>query len=100
MVQKILAETELHVHLDQQVGDVAQLVRASDRHAADAGSIPWVRQGIFFSESTFSADSFGVRTPPCATICINICAHVKDPVLHVRVLRIKATQTQSTQHAP
>ena len=29
--------------------------------------------------------SYSVRTPPCATTCINICAHVKDPVVHVRV---------------
>ena len=25
------------------------------------------------------------RLPPCAIACINICAHVKDPVVHVRV---------------
>ena len=42
-------------------GDVAQLVRASDRHAADAGSIPQMRQEIFLPESTFSADSFTCR---------------------------------------
>ena len=29
--------------------------------------------------------SYGVRTPPCAIACINICVHVKDPVVHVRV---------------
>ena len=29
--------------------------------------------------------SYGVRTPPCATACGNICAHVKDPVVYVRV---------------
>ena len=29
--------------------------------------------------------SYGVRTPPCAIACIYICAHVKDPVVHVRV---------------
>ena len=37
--------------------------------------------------------SFGVRTPPCAIACINICAHVKDPVVHVRVQWIMTTQT-------
>ena len=42
-------------------GDGAQLVRASDRHAADAGSIPLVRQGIFLPESTFNADSLYAR---------------------------------------
>ena len=50
-----------------------------------------VRQGIFHRESTFSADSYGVRTPPFAIECINICAHVKDPVVHVRVWRIRET---------
>ena len=28
--------------------------------------------------------SYGVRAPPCATACVNICAHVKDPVVYVR----------------
>ena len=41
--------------------------------------------------------SFGVRTPLCAIACIiNICAHVKDPVVHVRVRWIMAAQTPST----
>ena len=35
---------------DRSGGDVAQLVRASDRHAADAGSIPLCGKG-FFSQS-------------------------------------------------
>ena len=73
--------------------DVAQLVRASDPHAADAGSIPLVQQGIFFPESTLSADSCGVRTTPCQIACINICVHDKDPVVHVRIQWIMATQT-------
>ena len=29
--------------------------------------------------------SHGVRIPPCSTACNNICAHVKDPVVHVKV---------------
>ena len=35
--------------------------------------------------------SHGVRTPPCAIACVNICAHVKDPVVHVRVRCIMET---------
>ena len=35
----------------------------------------------------------GVRTPPCAIACINVCEHVKDPVVHFRVRWIMATQT-------
>ena len=33
----------------------------------------------------------GVRTPPCAIAFTNICAHVKDPVVHVRVQWIMET---------
>ena len=73
-------------------GDVVQLVRASDCHAADTGSIPRCGQGIFVPESTFSADSLTcVRTPLCAYACINICARVKDPIVHVRVRWIMET---------
>ena len=43
-----------------------------------------VRQGIFLPESTFCADSYGVRKPPFAIACIYICAHGKDRVVHVR----------------
>ena len=32
-----------------------------------------------------------VRTPPCVIACINVCAHVKDPVVHVRVQWIMET---------
>ena len=71
--------------------DVVRLIRASDRHATDADSL--VRQGIFLAESTFSADSFGVRTPLCAIAYINICAHDKDYVVRVRVRWIMATQS-------
>ena len=37
-------------------GDVAQLVRASDRHAAEAGSIPRCGKG-FFSQSQLSVQT-------------------------------------------
>ena len=67
--------------------------RASDRHAAEASSIPWlvVRRGIFLPVNFQCRLSYGVRTPPCATACINICAHVKDPVVRVRVRWIMET---------
>ena len=78
--------------------DVAQLVRASDRHAADAGSIPRCGKG-FFSQSQLSVQTL-LRVsvhPQCAIACINICAHVKDPVVHVRVRWIMETNTQHAQ---
>ena len=42
-------------------GDVAQLVRASDRHAADAGSIPPCSKG-FFSQGQLSVQTL-LRCP-------------------------------------
>ena len=33
----------------------------------------------------------GVRTPPCAIACINICVHIKDPVVYVRFRWIMET---------
>ena len=38
-----------------------------------------------------SVVSFGVCTPQCAIICINICVHIEDPVVHVRVQWIVET---------
>ena len=75
----------------QEREDVAQLVRASDHHAADAGSIPLCGKG-FFSQSQLSVQTLlrvSVHPPPCPIACINICAHVKDPVVHVRVQWIR-----------
>ena len=42
--------------------------------------------------------SYGVRTLPCAIACINICAHVKDPVVHVRVQWIMETLKTASMH--
>ena len=67
--------------------------RASDRHAAEAGSIPRCDKGFPPPPlPTFSADSFTASVQPsCAIARINICAHVKDPVGHVRVRWIMET---------
>ena len=35
--------------------------------------------------------SYGVHTAPCAVACINICAHIKGPVVCVRVQWIMET---------
>ena len=43
--------------------------------------------------------SCGVRTPSCAIACFIICAHVKDPIVHVRVRWIMTTHAH-TQHVP
>ena len=66
---------------------------ASDRHSADAGSIPRCGKG-FVSPDQVSVQTCGVRTPPYAIVWIKICAHDKGPVVHVRVRWIMATQTR------
>ena len=81
-------------------GDVAPLVRASDRQAADAGSIPWCCMG-FFSQSQLSVQTLlhvSVH-PPCENACVNICAHVKDTVVHVRIWWIVETLKTSSMHS-
>ena len=59
---------------------------ALDQHATDTSLIPWCGKGIF-SQWTFRCRlSYGACTLPCATAYIDICAHVKDTVVHVRSL--------------
>ena len=83
-------------HFDiHKCGDVAQLLRASDCHTADAGSIPWCGKDSLPRVNFSCRLSFSVCTLPCAITCINICAHYKDPAVHVRVRWIMATQTYS-----
>ena len=60
--------------------------RASDRHPADAGSIPRCGQGFFFRSQLSAQTLLRVSVhPPRAIACINICAHVKDFEDHVGV---------------
>ena len=62
----------------------SSLGRASDQHAGDAGSIPRYSKG-YFPQSPLSVQTLlSVRTPQSAIACVNICAHVKDPVVHVK----------------
>ena len=73
--------------------DVVQWVKASDRHAADAGSNPRCGKG-FSSQSHLSVQTlFSMFVHPRAIVCINIGAHDKDPVIHVRVRWFVAVQT-------
>ena len=54
--------------------------RESDRHAAEAGSIPLCGEG-FFSQGQRPVQTFLFVSvqPSCAIACITICTHVKDP---------------------
>ena len=61
-------------------GDVAQLVEHRTGMSPTQVRFPGAARD--FSQCRLS---YGVRTLPCAVACIYICAHVKDPVVHVRV---------------
>ena len=86
----VLLTTSLRTILHEKLGlGCSSVGRASDRLAADAGSIPRCGKG-FFSQSQLPVQTLFrcPYTPPCAIACISICAHFKDPVVHVRIRRI------------
>ena len=58
--------------------------RASDRDAADVGLIPRAARDFLPRVNFQCRLIFNVRTPPCAIACINISAHVKNSVVHVK----------------
>ena len=66
-------------------GDVAQLVE--HRTGTPPTQVRFLGAARDFSPwVNFQCRLFyGVRPLPCAVACIYICAHVKDPVVHVRV---------------
>ena len=53
----------------------------------------WRGKGIFLPASIFSAASLTVSlyTPMCNRMHFNICVHVNDPLVHVRVSWIMET---------
>ena len=79
-------------------GDVAQLVEHRTGTPPKQIRFPGAGKGFFSSPRVnFQCQlSYGVRTPPCAIACIYICAHVKDPVVHVKSsMDYGNTKTQS-----
>ena len=42
--------------------------------------------------------SYSVHASPCATACIYICVHIKDPVVHARVRWIMENTTIPSMH--
>ena len=66
--------------------------RAFDRHAADTGSIPRCGEGFFF-RSQLSVQTLlrCPHTPVRNRLHLHLDAHVKDPVVHVRVRWIMET---------
>ena len=71
------------------VGWVARLCRS----CLSPGKTTRISHGRDFSPRNNSQCrlSYVVCTPPCAITCINICVHVKDHVVHVRVRWIMET---------
>ena len=64
--------------------DVAHLVH--HRTGTPPTQVRFPGEARDFSPSQLSCRlSYRVRTPPCAIARINICAHVIDPVVHIRV---------------
>ena len=81
-------------------GDVAQLVKHRTGTPPTLVQFPSAERA-FLPESTFSAPFDGVCTPPCAiTRIIYICAHVKDPVVNVRVWWIMETLSKTPSMQP
>ena len=72
-------------------GDVAQLVDRRTSTPLRQVRFPGAARDFSPRVNFQCRLSYGVRTPPCATACINICAHVKNPVVHVRVRWIMET---------
>ena len=65
--------------------DVAQLVESQTSTPLRQVRFPGAARDFSPMDNFQCRLSHGARTPPCAIACINICAHVKDPVVYVRV---------------
>ena len=88
-------------------GDMAELIehRTKARQALHRTVTPLTQVRfpgaamVFLPRVNFQCRlSFGVRTRPCATTCIHISAHVKDPVVHDRISGL--WKNKNTQCAP
>ena len=73
-------------------GDVAQLVEYRTGTPLTQVRFPGATGNFSPRVNSQCRLSYRVRTPPCAIACINIYAHVKDPVVHVRVRWIMETR--------
>ena len=79
-------------------GDVAQLVECRIGTPLTHVRFPGTARDCSPRENFQCRLSYGVRTPPCTIACICICAHVKDPVVHVRVRWIMETLKIPSMH--
>ena len=65
-------------------GDVAQLVEHWTGTLATQVRFPGAARDFSHRVNFQCRLCYDARIPPCAIACIYICAHVKDPVVHVR----------------
>ena len=72
-------------------GDAANLVKRKSSTPLKQVRIPCAARNFSPRVNFQCRLSYGVHTPPCAIACVNICAHVKDPVVYVRVRWIMET---------
>ena len=72
-------------------GDVAQLVERRTGTPLTQVRFPGAVRDFSPRVNFRCRLSYGVRTTQCAIACSNVCAHGKDPVVHVRVRWIMET---------
>ena len=80
-----------YVHVDSWGGDVVQFVEHQTGTLPMQVRFPGAARDFSPRVHFQCRLSHGARTPCCGITCINICAHVKDPVVHVRVWWIMKT---------
>ena len=64
--------------------DVAKLANCQSGTPLRQVHFPGAARDISLKVNFQCILSYDSRTPSCATTCINICAHMKDPVVRVR----------------
>ena len=80
-------------------GDVAQLVEYRTGTPPTQVRFPGAARDFSPRVNFQCRLSDGVPTPPRAIACIYICAHVKDPVVHVRVRWTMETLKAPSMHS-
>ena len=73
------------VGCEQLDGDIATLKEHLTSMPLTQVRLPGVAGNFSPLVSFLYSLPYGVRTPTCAVACIKICAHAKEPVVHVRV---------------
>ena len=89
--KKLLFKHEVSIVNNNGVGNVAQLVEHRTGTSPTQVRFPGAARDFSPRVNFQCRLCYSVCTPPSAIACIYICAHVKDPVVHVRVRWIMET---------